>query len=395
MDKGNVLVIGNSGVGKSTLINTVVGKEVAPTSFGAAGTTKELEIYESSEVPFRVIDTVGFEPGFIKKNKAINSVKKWSRESAEEGKEEQKIDVIWFCVDGTSSKLFPEHIKSLTKATKMWKSVPVVVVITKSYSVPDREKNVKMVEQAFVEQKKRKKKEPKYIIPVVAETFTLNETAAAPPEGIIDLIDATNELMPEGKEAARKDLYDFKLKKIRMLAHSLVSVSTVSAVTIGFVPVPITDAAILSAIEVGLINGLAKIYKIDKEETDLVKTSVTSVVSITAVAKTTLSALKSIPGINIGASVAQAIVAGAFVSAIGEGFIYIFEKVYIGEKELSDIDWIENVLDGQFSNEFTEKVFSVVDTVNDNQGIKDVDMKKLISSLIVQMFSDNETETAD
>ena len=58
--KGNVLVIGNSGVGKSTLINAVLGEDRAVTGYGTEGTTKELAIYENRELPFRVIDSVGF-----------------------------------------------------------------------------------------------------------------------------------------------------------------------------------------------------------------------------------------------------------------------------------------------------------------------------------------------
>lgn len=57
--KGNVLVLGNSGVGKSTLINAVIGDTVAKTSFGTRGTTSELAVYESPTVPFRVIDSIG------------------------------------------------------------------------------------------------------------------------------------------------------------------------------------------------------------------------------------------------------------------------------------------------------------------------------------------------
>ena len=76
MDRGNVLVIGNSGVGKSTLINAVFGEEVAKTGWGTTGTTKELEIYESEKIPFRIIDSVGFEPSLIKQYKAVNAVKK-------------------------------------------------------------------------------------------------------------------------------------------------------------------------------------------------------------------------------------------------------------------------------------------------------------------------------
>lgn len=60
MNKGNVLVIGNSGVGKSTLINAVLVEQVAKTSWGTEGTTKGLKIYEKERVPFRIIDTAGF-----------------------------------------------------------------------------------------------------------------------------------------------------------------------------------------------------------------------------------------------------------------------------------------------------------------------------------------------
>ena len=188
MERGNVLVIGNSGVGKSTLINAVLGEEKAKTGWGTSGTTVELEIYESKMIPFRIIDTVGFVPSFIKEHKAINAVKKWSKNSAKKGREDNKINVIWFCVEGTTRKLFPEAIKDLSRATSMWRSVPVIVVITKSYSVPEREKNIKMVNDAFAGQKRHLKNLRK-IIPVVASAYVLNDIAFAAPEGIAELID--------------------------------------------------------------------------------------------------------------------------------------------------------------------------------------------------------------
>lgn len=79
MQRGNVLVIGNSGAGKSTLINAVLGENQAVTGGGTKGTTKALSIHESEEIPFRLIDTIGFEPSFFKQQSAINAVKKWSK----------------------------------------------------------------------------------------------------------------------------------------------------------------------------------------------------------------------------------------------------------------------------------------------------------------------------
>lgn len=48
MKKGNVLVIGNSGVGKSTLINAVLGEDRAAAEWCSNGKTKKLEIYENN-----------------------------------------------------------------------------------------------------------------------------------------------------------------------------------------------------------------------------------------------------------------------------------------------------------------------------------------------------------
>ena len=63
MERGNVLVIGNSGVGKSTLIHAVLGERTKTTM------TRELLVREpledqKEEIRFRMIDTIGFEPSW-------------------------------------------------------------------------------------------------------------------------------------------------------------------------------------------------------------------------------------------------------------------------------------------------------------------------------------------
>lgn len=385
MERGNVLVIGNSGVGKSTLINSVLGDEKAKSGYGTTGTTDKLEIYESEEISFRIIDTVGFEPSLIKGGKAINAVKRWSKESIKEGKEDSEINVIWFCVEGTSSKLFPKTIKDLSKATAMWKTVPVVVVITKSYSVPERAQNIEMVNDAFANQK-RYSRNMKHIVPVVASTFTLNDTAFAASEGITELIDMTNALMPEGIKAGAYDVYKFKLKRKKALAQSIVGLSTTAAVTVGAVPVPFADALLLTPVEVGQISALARLYGINKDEqSKQLFNSIVEIGTVSVVAKTAISALKAIPGINIGASVLNAIIAGAIVASIGEGCIYVFEKIYTGEKSIDDIDWVKKVMESKLSSQFIENVTVIVEQIVKSGNTKDIG--KLISSLLSTTFT--------
>ncbi len=389
--KGNVLVLGNSGVGKSTLINAVIGDDVAKTSFGTRGTTEELDIYESPDVPFRVIDSIGFEPSPIKSMRAVYAVRKWSRLSAKDGNENTRINVIWFCVDGTAAKLFPETIRNLSNAVRMWKSVPIIAVITKSYSQPDRARNIDMVREAFrgtrVETIRnlsnavrmwksvpiiavitksysqpdrarnidmvreafrgtRVERNLRAIVPVVAQTYIINETAFAAPEGITDLIDATMRAMPEGMQGGTRDLMQFKLARKRMLAQGLIGVSVAAGATVGAVPIPIADSLVLSPLELAELNGLARLYEIDKhEDAKHFLDSIVQVGTASVVAHSAISAIKAIPGINIAASVLNAVVAASIIAALGEGAVVAFEQVYTGQKSVRDTSWVQHLMD--------------------------------------------------
>lgn len=381
---GNVLVIGNSGVGKSTLINAVLGKDAAEVSWGTKGTTKELKIYppEENKAPFCLIDTVGFEPSFIKRLQAINSIKDWSRKSSQEGGEDQRINVIWFCVDGAARKLFPDAIDALVQATAIWESVPIVTVITKSYFKRERDENVKMVEQAFESQKR--KVNLRGIIPVVAEASHVDDGIIIPPLGIEELIELTSSLMPEGIQAAEKDVASFVLKRRRSLAQGVIAVSTAAGVVAGAAPAGV-DAVVLGPLEMAEIKALARVYGIeDDDDAQKFIKGLVEVGTVSVAAKAAMGALKLVPGINLAASTLNAIVCGSMVAALGSGTNYVFEKIYLGEKSVLDTEWAKKVVEAKLADGFVEKVEKIIDDfANSDSGKSTADK---ISEAIVAVF---------
>ncbi len=376
-DRGNILVIGKSGVGKSTLINAVLGKERAKTGWGTTGVTKELEIYEGTkELCFRLIDTIGFEPSFLKERQAISAVRKWAKTE----EEEKEIHVIWYCVEGTSSKLFKRDINSVIKATKIWKSIPIIVVITKSYSEEEQKKNVEMVRKAF-DGNKNVHNRLMETVPVVARSYKINQNITVPPSGILELIDITNDLLEEGKKAGKKDLENFKVKRRRAFAQSVVAASVTSGTIVGAVPIPIADMVILSPLEGAEVRGIAYIYGINKdEESSHLFNSIIELGTVSMAAKTVVSVLKAIPGINLGASAINALVAGGIIAAIGEGSIYICEQIYLGKKKVSDIDWAKKIIESKLSSGMINKLSVLANQINDQTD------KSKIAQIILDVF---------
>lgn len=385
-EKGNVLVLGNSGVGKSTLINSVLGEDVAKTSYGTEGTTKELAIYENDEVPFRLIDTVGFEPSFVKEQRAINAVKKWSKERAEEGNKDSAVNVIWFCVEGTSSKLFEKTIDTFIKATSIWKTVPVIAVITKSYSMPERKQNIEMVEKAF-SQKKRFANNMPDIIPVVAQIYELTTEAFAPPEGIAELIDLTNEKLPEGIRAGKHDLAAFKLKRRRALAHGTVVTGVAAGTVVGLVkqlPKGVKANQILTATETAMIKAIAKVYDIPNDQVfqDFLQKVLASG-GVAMIGQKVVQILKNIPPLKPAMAVIDSAVAAVIVAGLGEMSVYAFEKVYLGDKSLADAEWLKEIIAKFDPDEYAKKTKAILETVIKNGTLdKDAIVKLVVDNVL-------------
>lgn len=379
MEKGNVLVLGNAGVGKTTLINAVLGEKLGETGFGSQGTTKELKIYETDALPFRLIDSVGFEPTFFKRQQAVESVRKWTREGINDSK--QRIDEVWFCIDGTAGKLFPNAIKNVAQAIKRWPSIPIIVVITKSFSEPDRSENIRMVNQAFADQNMTQR--VKAVIPVVASIFRLNDEFYAAPYGITNLIDVTMNVMPEAIESSHKNVEDFKRYNRRVLAHSIVAAATAAGATVGAIPIPIPDSVILSGTEAAEVASIAKLYDIGNDAVaGEFKKTIVEMGTAGLLAKQVADVVKAIPGLNLAAASVNAVIAGIVVAAIGEISIRAYEQVYTGAKTLDDIDWLKKLGDDYFGNKtLMSTISNILMTISSGAS------PKAIANVIMRFFA--------
>ena len=138
-----------------------------------------------------------------------------------------------------------------------------------------------------------------------------------------------------------------------------------------------------------MINGLAWIYGINKSEgAKQFIDSIVKVGTVSAAAKLAISGLKAIPGINLGASVLNAIIAGSIVAAIGQGCIYAFEQVYTGKKTVADIDWVEKFMESKISSQMPGIVKDIADKINNNTDSKII--AKEISETFINAVNESE-----
>lgn len=336
--KMNVLVIGVSGAGKSTLIKAISGIEVM-TGIGE-GNTQKIDIYESSTWPLRCIDTKGFEYNILEQWKTIHQIKKYTKQqiSSKSDMENLGIDVVWYCIEGTSRRTFTHNIGLMNKAIRGWKNIPVFAVITKSYSEIDIQENIEEVQKAF---DKSRRINLKKIIPVVAEEYEINEEVKVAPKGIEELCLQTLDCIDEAKKINQDNRDRMVLEQKRFTVNSIVAGATASATVIGASPVP-HDSMILIPLETGLTKLIFKVYGVDYS-LELV-TGIVGSTMITTVAK---SILKAIP---IAGSVANGVVAGTIVFVLGEAVITASEMIYSRKLDPTKINEVVEFVSDKIKN---------------------------------------------
>lgn len=379
-EKANVLVMGNSGAGKSTLINSVFKFERAAVGSGDA-VTEKMEIYETEDVNFRAIDTKGLEYGILAQIHTKNLIRRWSKDSVKKNNEEKYIHIIWYCIDATSKRIFDKNLDSIKNVAKMWKNVPIIIVLTKSYSETETEDNINMVKKCLAKYKDNKWLNVVDIIPVISSQFSINSETIIPPTGVDKLVEKTNDVMPEAFKINKESVFDFSLRMKRANANALTATATSGAAIIGAVPISIADSLILMPLQSGLVIGISKIYGIKKENTDFnsIENAIIDSGAVTLGAKTVISLLKAIPGLNIAAALMNAVVAAVITAVVGEITIGIMEKVVKGEVDPNNFDWMKKFAEA----EFLKKVGKYIDKLR--KQLKDKDAKN-IGKLIANIY---------
>lgn len=132
--KPNVLVVGTTGAGKSSLINTIFGEKVAQEGTGKPVTT-HFNRYEPETLPVVIYDSKGLEHG----NTAefIESTKKFFAET--QGDVRNMIHVVWYVVNGASSRVQP-YEEEICKM--LFNEIPVIFIINKGDISSDADRAV-------------------------------------------------------------------------------------------------------------------------------------------------------------------------------------------------------------------------------------------------------------
>lgn len=383
--KINVLILGTSGCGKSTLVNSIMEADEADTGIGERA-TKKIEIYQSDTLPFRMIDTVGYEHGILGQLKIKNEIAKFCKEGVKTKDVEKLIHMIWFCIDGTAKRIEQDVLGYIKSVTGDWKNVPVIMVVTKSYSSLEIDENTEMVRSAIEKYNSRHKRNTlnvKGIVPVVSKPYLINESVSVPPSGIDQLIKKTAELTPLARSIGAESIKGLDTKIKSRTANMIITVATSAATVVGAVPMPVPDSAVLAPLQLFMMNQIAGVYEMqDNVNTNKIINKVIEVGATTLVGKKLLELLKKLPGLGVTAAILNSAVAGVVTLAAGEICNTVFQKAYLGEIDANTIDWDSEI--AKMFKQYLPNILDALNTVlNTNNGTIDIkQLGKIIASLV-------------
>lgn len=321
----NIIVAGQTGVGKSTLLNTIFGENVAEASAGRP-VTQEAKWYKSDRMPISILDTKGIEAKDYDetRQKLIDEIEK-SRKSTDL---RDQIHLAWVCISTSSDRLQDADLEVI-KILKQY-SIPTIVVMTKYTG-----------EDIFIDKVRNLLIDNNII---VAGLVCVNSISGkfVPQIGITDLVDKSFEILPEGVKAAfaAAQTVSFDLK--REAAEKCVTVAVTAAAGIAATPLPFADALALVPIQIGMIYAVSQSFgiKTTKEGMVPIISGIAGSLGMAVAGRVLVSGiLKLIPvaGSAAGGAIA-ATVAGSLTATLGGIYIEFVEDYHKENGKLPDAD---------------------------------------------------------
>ena len=338
----NILISGQTGVGKSTLINAVFRVPLAEEGTGKP-VTKNVQRYDVAGVPVTIYDTPGIELGHAKKD-VIRDYMKTIGESRKGGPD-MVIHVAWYCIDAGQTRVQDYDVEIVRALAG---EVPVILVLTQCID----DQRASALEQTIAGEELPIEGSP-------VRTLARERTVAGhtiPPRGLEELVERTDDILPEAVRRAFTNAQGVVIRLKANQARAVVGASSVAAAGIGAVPIPVPDAAVLMPVQLGMLASINAIFGMDMGS-DRAVNLIRGLVGqggVTLVGRQiAANLLKVIPGVSL----INASVAAALTAALGEAYIQLCGEMLRRQaagKPMPDADMLPFLLDA-YQNVFKKR----------------------------------------
>ena len=332
----NVLIAGRTGVGKSTLINSVFQGRLAATGHGEPVTQTTRRLTKEG-IPLAIWDTRGLEMSDFQET--LGELKRLVDQRVKERDPQSRIHVAWLCVHEDGRRV---ETAEVALCRELAQYMPVIGVITKARS-----------DGGFRVEVQRLLPEAKNVVRVRALAEVLDDGHPLPPTGLTDLVESTANVLPTGQRppfaAAQRVSVEYKKRH----ARGVVGAAATAAATVAAVPIPFADAVILIPIQISMLAGISVVFGLETSRAFLgvlVATAAGATGSTMAGRAIVANILKFIPGAGtaIGGTISAA-TAATLTTALGEIYIASLVAAFTDAGgETPDIDAVKQ--------EFTRRV---------------------------------------
>ncbi|MCQ2635090.1 50S ribosome-binding GTPase [Helicobacter pylori] len=343
----NILLMGATGVGKSSLINALFGKEVAKAGVGKS-ITQHLEKYVDEEKGLILWDTKGIEDkGY---ENTLESIKKEMEDSFKTLNEKEAIDVAYLCVKETSGRIQERELLSFAKN---W-NIPTTFVFTNTQEKAG---------DAFVKESQRIIDEEWGFKGFIKAYARVNSVAFSfrgievPIEGLEELVDETKKCLIEAKKNKQNHFLLIQKANIQARKQAMIekckTIIHVASGAAGLIPIPFSDALAIAPIQAGMIYKMNDAFEVSlgKSATPTFITEISSVIALAHVGRTLVNGfLKFIPVVGSVAGSATAVI---ITEGIGFAYLKVLEKCFndeTGEVKLPAVDVITSLFKENYLN---------------------------------------------
>jgi len=325
----NIMVVGGTGVGKSSVINEVFGKEFSKVGAGEP-VTKGCTKYSQPGTPISIFDTEGYEiidgeanNGNFEK-KVISEI-----ERRNELELKEQIHLFWYCISISNHRITSYDIKNIMLLNKMNPDENLAIVFTQCDNDELDDSGNGKKSKAFKELLVSKGiKNPCF------ETMIVHDDTLE----LKNLINWSAENLP--KESFKQSFIGAQKNNISIkhseAANIIKLASVAAAVAAGANPFPMSDSLTLIPIQMGMAIKLTNIYGLTNTMNtalSLFKSQVVSMLGKQAAA----SLLKLIPGVG---QLVNAGVASTITFALGYALKEIYTAAYVHLLDTGeDPDW--------------------------------------------------------